>query len=660
MTQSEQNRGPKGEVFIQSRRLVARALPQADESLYGWALCLAEPNGYASARAILLLAKRGASAPSGGILSDRLAQLVDGSPSDFERYVGARSDGHPFYNGLELGVAPTFFDVRPKVCPACLADRSVLKSVWNLRIWHYCPQHFCRLIQICPFCCNRLARGHQRAVPHCGNKFCNADLSRCAGDPIPRDIVNIVGMLGDVASGGKNKRFPHLPESLSDASLRDLVCLIYLLSTPLLRHDFWQQDKASIRERLKIAEDALTAWPHGYHRYLDQLRSMRFDRTKYSLLGKGTLEREFPFLVRNLLYGHSDIAGAILDVFKEELANYVEEYVPSAIDARFTLTGKPSRWVTLGKITRELGLSRHKVKQAQRENVIQTTSPSLPKTPRYFVERDHILAHSNRSDIFRPSYAFKATYSVVSLMDAAKLLQISKPVIRSLIQAGYVETLTHFGMTWCKVASINDLLTKLANVAMHATGDESGWSELGRSQTVSAAKITDVLERALSGQLRLKLKSSYCRGLRRFLFNRDDLRRLFPVVPDGYLGVPEASRYPHWPEDYLRTSIWSGLLPAVEHPRKGRMVGVHALAVFRAKYVNANELQEIYGIRPNRISVELVDSTATVIDVAKIRVWHREPALAILDRKFHRIDKSVSSGGSAAKIAGTVPRLRRQ
>lgn len=265
----------------------------------------------------------------------------------------------------------------------------------------------------------------------------------------------------------------------------------------------------------------------------------------------------------------------ILEVLKDELANYVEEHVPSATAARFTITSK---------------------------------------------------------------LAFKARYNVISFEDAAKLLHVSTPVIRSLIQAGYIETLTHFGKTWCKLDSINELLTKLVNVAMHAIGDGNRRSELARSRCVSAAKITDVLERALNGQLQLSLQSSHS-GLRGFVFNRNDLTRLFPVAPDGYLSVPEAARYPHWTEDYLRTSIRGGLLPSLEHPRKGRMIGVHALATFRENYVNTNELQEVYGISRSRILRELVDSTATVSNASKIRVWRREPALAILDRKFHRIER---------------------
>jgi TniQ len=653
MTQYKQKPGAKGDIYIQSRRLVARSGPETDESLYGWAVRLADANGYANAKAILSLARRGASAPSAGTLSSRLAQLVGGSPSDFERYV-SNNEICRSYHGLELGVGvqAQYFDARPKVCPACLADRAVLRSVWNLTIWHYCPQHACRLIQACPFCRKSLARG-QRAVTHCGNRLCAANISRCASDPIPNDIKNMVVTLGDIASGRRCESFPELPESFKDTSLRDFVILIDLLSRPLLRDNKESSQDNCAREKLKITQDALTDWPHGYHQFLHSLRSLRLE---YSRSGKSLLDQTFPFLLANLVSGHSGLADAILDGLKEELASYVEEHVPYAMDARFRLTGKPSRWVTLRRAARELGLSPYKVTRAQREGVIQTTTSSLPTKLRYFIERDYI-ANTSRSEIFFPIHAFKAKYNLVSVARAAKLLQTSLPVIRSLIQTGYIETLTHSGATWCKAASMNDLLIKLTNVAIHAAGDEGRWTELTRSQSISAAEVTDVLQLALDGQLQLKLKGNGCRGLRSFLFNRDHLIKLFPVLPEGYVGVAEASRHPYLSKKYLSTAIRSGLLPSVEHPRKRRMVELNALAAFRAKYVGCKELAEIFGVMPNLISVELKDGAAFVNTTGR-RVWYREHALEILGKKYHRIEKGVSSAGNAAKIAGTVPRPR--
>jgi TniQ len=312
MMRSEQTPDRKGEVFFQSRRLVARSSPEADESLYGWAVRLADANGYANARVILSLAMASAES-SRDPLRDRLAYLVDGSPDHFGKNVPLRVNA----KCLELGLGQLYFDSRPKICPACLADRAILKWTWNLRNWAYCPQHFCKLIQTCQFCHHPLRRGRHR-VTHCGNRFCTGNLSTCSADPIPRDITNIVVMLGDVASGQRGRSFPDLPESFNNTSLRDLIHLIDTFSKPLLRDDIRLEDSAL--NRLKIAEEVLTAWPHGYHRYLGQLRSLPFDTSRKMNL----LDREFHYLLKRLKY-HGSL---IMDAMKEELANYIEEHIP--------------------------------------------------------------------------------------------------------------------------------------------------------------------------------------------------------------------------------------------------------------------------------------------------------------------------------------------
>src|ERR1700737_299045 len=288
MTQSKKIRDRKGEVFIQSRRLVARSSPEADESLYGWAVRLADANGYANAKAILSLAMATAGS-SQDPLRDRLAHLVDGSPNHFGKYVALRASATPCHC-LEMGLGLLYFDKRPKICPACLADRAILKSVWNLRNWAYCPQHLCKMIQACPFCHHSLRRG-QHSVTHCGNRFCTGNLSNCSADPVPGDITNIVVMLGDVASEKRGRSFPELPERFNNTSLRDLIHLIDTLSKLLLRDDIRLEDTAL--NRLRITEDALTAWPHGYRRYLGQLRSLPFDAIPRMSL----LDREFHYLL---------------------------------------------------------------------------------------------------------------------------------------------------------------------------------------------------------------------------------------------------------------------------------------------------------------------------------------------------------------------------
>jgi hypothetical protein len=64
-------------------RLVVRSLPCPDECLHGWLVRLAEANGYTVAKSIRRLITT--SGPCG--MAGSLAELVDGLPSEFERYV---------------------------------------------------------------------------------------------------------------------------------------------------------------------------------------------------------------------------------------------------------------------------------------------------------------------------------------------------------------------------------------------------------------------------------------------------------------------------------------------------------------------------------------------------------------------------------------------
>jgi hypothetical protein len=229
----------------------------------------------------------------------------------------------------------------------------------------------------------------------------------------------------------------------------------------------------------------------------------------------------------------------------------------------------------------------------------------------------------------------RAKYNIASVEESARFLRVTTYTVKSLSNAGYIKTLSNRGTTWCKYSSSNDLLAALANVAIHDHSDDNHqWSELNRARSVSGAELTDVIEYALSGKLQIRVRREKSHGLHRFLFKREDLVRLFPVVPRGYLSVSEASRYSHWTQEHLCAAIRSGLLASIAHP-KGRMIEATALAAFRAEYINSNELEEIYGIGPPRISRALIGSSALASRAGSF--YPRAPALERLDKKFRRL-----------------------
>lgn len=618
-----------GILGVEPPRLVVRSPPQAGESLYGWGVRLAEANGYASARKIFSLVR-------GRVLlvHHRLARLIDGSPKSCEIYVNKRNA--ILYHGGELGLGWQYFSARPKVCPSCLAERAILKSVWNLKVWRYCPEHGCSLIDVCPACRKPLARG-QRSVLHCGNRSCDANLGEPHRKTVPKRIRSIVGMFGDVAGGRQQTSFPDLPSEFDNLSLQEIVHFVHLLSKPLfLSVDDISEEQAA-RKSLEIVGGALTSWPHGYHSYLRQLRSVHRYTAKYCQSDLGHLNREFPCLLHDLRYGSCGISHEIRTLLMGELVKHVEENVPRyAADVRSLLTNQPSRLVRLGQGIRELGLSRERVAQAVRKGLIDTTVVSRGGCQRRFVDRDQLIRRLHDLDTENTKAAFKSRQDLVSFADSAAVLLTSRSNVKVLVQAGIIKSLTHCGTTWCKGSSIAQLILALSEAAEPDAGMSGEWIGLGRSTAISSATIADVIQSVLSGILRILGTGNDRSSLRDFRVSRDDLLELFPVVPAGYFGTREAARHPFFSKSYLSMSIRCGLLPSVEHPLKGRMISCVALERFRERFVNAKELVHLYGYGLVQASwSELEGSVARVSGTRGRRgpnIWYRREALQVLGR----------------------------
>ncbi|WP_223154141.1 hypothetical protein [Bradyrhizobium japonicum] len=436
-------------------------------------------------------------------------------------------------------------------------------------------------------------------------------------------------MLGDAASG-RAAAIAELPEKLAAISLRDLIHLIEILSKPYLhRRNLSEEDAA--RESLEIAASALRDWPDGYHRYLHQLRSVQLNTAScYCGYGYGVLSREFPFLWHSLKYGRSGISEQIIGLMKGELAAYVEEHIPEALDARALLTGEGSQFGRLRTVVRELGLSPTRVARAQRERLIETTTMHLRGYSKHFVDRERLAKHIHDLDKQSTRSAFSERHGLLSVANSSCVLKTSQANVKSLIVAGYLKTMTHSGTIWCTAESVADLIFKLSRTARRLDGING--ISLVRCSAISAATIVEVVESALTGALCLAINGSGHDGsLRGFVVDREELLRLFPVVPPDYISTREAAQHPHVGKPYLSAAIRCGLLRSLEHPIKGRMISRAALARFRAKYVGAKELQYILGMLrsawPDLEAARVPSSRG-----AGACVWYRKRALHLLDR----------------------------
>ena len=179
-------------------RLPVRVEPVQGESALGYALRLAERNGYERWH-WLLPCDSAMGAQWLGQLSKRdveaLCRLAS-ADLDAMAKLGAfgRSKAEVELGG-SLATPNQFINRRwPKGCPACLSERGYLPWAWDLVLWTVCPVHGCWLIDKCPGCGERLSwnRAH---VDRCCDR---APLSAMPSSPAPASLVSLMRVMARV------------------------------------------------------------------------------------------------------------------------------------------------------------------------------------------------------------------------------------------------------------------------------------------------------------------------------------------------------------------------------------------------------------------------------------------------------------------------------
>ncbi|MET3972660.1 hypothetical protein ABID62_008766 [Bradyrhizobium sp. S3.9.1] len=299
--------------------------------------------------------------------------------------------------------------------------------------------------------------------------------------------------------------------------------------------------------------------------------------------------------------------------------------------------------MTLQRAARELGFSRHKAKRAGREGAINIVAAPLLGKTRRFVERNHFKKYTDSRDAQLTEAGYRVAHGILSVRSVKKMLRVTSPTIAALIEAGYIKTLPHRGRSWLCAASIEHLMSRLAEIAIPM---KPGWArvEIGQTLCISSAKLTDVIEYALAGKMSLNKKGSARRGLRRFWVVKDDLRRLFPDVSADFYTVEQAAQFVGLSGCSFRAVVRGGLLRFTPSPknRGRRMFTRNELAAFSRRYVSSAELAAAYCVTKRKIFMALSASSARIDGLGQFRFWLRGHATALLDRKFRRLGSTKS------------------
>lgn len=254
--------------------LPLRIIPEADESLFGFILRLAHRNDLSDAS--LIIEAMGVADMCGPISNSALEMLSALSSRTIEELKAMQPPqarrGNIRLHGRILPDEICDRDFH-KVCPLCLVERPIYRTVWELSPYLVCPKHRTRLLDKCPTCgrwlrrqsrCPRFLRcpaGHFLALrdfrAHAEPSLSSAYLEWCltAGTPLPAVLCD----------------FP--PDMLS-LKPRDFLLLANVLARLMPRladrtlptHAFF---RIQGRE-LDIGMEAMASWPECLMAYLEQ------------------------------------------------------------------------------------------------------------------------------------------------------------------------------------------------------------------------------------------------------------------------------------------------------------------------------------------------------------------------------------------------------
>ena len=234
-------------------RLPVRIEPEPGESFAGFMLRTAEANGYPEPKWLL---PPGILAPA--LVNPRDPALILGWLGHGAEAAGKVGTirGERFQTRIGAGsrVWTAAADLkRPKVCPACIRKRGIMRSVWDLRYYTACAEHGCRMLHCCPRCGRQIDWRRTRLDRCCPDAgFGDAEV-----EPAPAQTVSLMraievasGTMAAVDDGG----FGSL---VVDIGLGDLVELIRTLAAASA------PDPEVSAIISNVAPDRATAWAHA-------------------------------------------------------------------------------------------------------------------------------------------------------------------------------------------------------------------------------------------------------------------------------------------------------------------------------------------------------------------------------------------------------------
>lgn len=341
-------------------KFVVAPSPHRIESLMGYILRLTEANGYPTTSYVIhamtgkwFVSKHGRldAAPLA-----RLAGLTAEQVSRMTLVVTTRSKSIFNIAGCEL----TSNDMRPghpRICPKCLEENGCCDTFWEISHACACPTHGVWLEEVCPGCSKGLAWTRGK-LAECR---CGYDLTKIDTGGAPGPVLAVMAALR--AATFRDPAIAPWPEHMDHLRGMDLgqLCkLIWVMSDELHR---LKHGGSVVRSRAKLTgylpevAQALTEWPHGFRRFLDENYAKELDATKCLPRFRDRFSWVLTRLAKNTHEGDTRFRPLVQEVFTFASRYWTKSHLMPR-DGMFDWIVLPEkmRWGSAGECAQIMGL----------------------------------------------------------------------------------------------------------------------------------------------------------------------------------------------------------------------------------------------------------------------------------------------------------------
>lgn len=612
-------------------RLVLRSQPEQDERLPGYALRLMSANRCgADVKHISL--RKSLSVPKN---VQTVADLFGLTPQQIISLAYFTSTtGKIAWSNQELRPRNLVL-TNPKICPACLHEREVLPSYWDLRCWIVCPHHQIELQSQCPSCGESL-NWNRRSLALCQCGAALRDFARIEASDAEGGLAALLARAADYPQPASKTPLRGPFEELTLGHLSDFIMAVGALSLPRnqYRHGGNRFQLATCRLLIGHAAETMSDWPSA------------LDEVIFKRLLSDPVRTSHDF-IEGLLY-RSPLAAPQFRFMKDAVEPWYDYPPMSGAELADPPAGFnfEARYTSLAAAFGRLNCDRLRLRSLLRNGEFPGFALRREKNECWFVDEDWLEARLQEGPAFASGLGYchgKAALKVLGLKH--------RSILMDLAEAGLIRRTRIRSKDAFETRTLTDLLTRLEAIASQNNGPSDG----NPSRFESLAHAVSAI---LSGDCQVAIIRPEEVGLARFGLPAHDggiVHLTRDRLPGEFIRVGEACDTLNISERRLRQLVregWLARLRFIGPQPAQRTLDRASVTDFGEKFMLSGAASVLMGVPEHLLVTFLQGHSVVPVDPpvgpsSRVPVWDR-PILLRLATKLGDRTHGITSRDSTS------------